>query len=165
MRGLLDDPHRRHLLLTLLVGAGLAAYLTGSIRSVYGFDLAMLLALGGGFPIYFGAASALTRRKMSADLAVSLAAFAALYVGYVKADPEMYAVAAEVILIMLIGEALEHFAVDRGPLGPRGRLADGGVKIVADGTPLYRDRGKNFLPHRQEVLANKFQETGAECLH
>ena len=28
----------------LLTGAGLAAYLTGSVRSIYDFDLAMLLA-------------------------------------------------------------------------------------------------------------------------
>ena len=31
MHQLLSDPHRRHFLLTLLSGAGLAAYLTGTI--------------------------------------------------------------------------------------------------------------------------------------
>jgi cation transport ATPase len=113
----LDDPHRRHFLLTLLVGLGLGAYLTGSIESIYGFDLAMLLALGGGFPIYLAAAAALAERKISADLAVSLAAAAALYVGWAERDPTMYAVAAEVIFIMLIGDALEHFAVDRTRTG------------------------------------------------
>jgi len=116
MLSILHDPHRRHLALTLLVGAGLAAYLTGSIRAVYGFDLALLLALVGGFPIYLEAVTALGRRKISADLAVSLAAFAALYIG-------QYAVAAEVILIMLIGEALEHFAVDRTRTGIAALLA------------------------------------------
>ena len=116
MLNFLDDPHRRHLLLTLLVGAGLAAYLTGSIESIYGFDLALILALVGGFPIYFEALSALAKRKISADLAVSLAALAALYI-------EQYAVAAEVILIMLIGEALEHFAVDRTRSGIAALLA------------------------------------------
>ncbi len=113
MPSLLSDPHRRHLLLTLLVGAGLAVYLIGWFPSILGLDLAMLLALGGGMPIYFDALSALARRKMSANLAVSLAAFAALYVGYAQQDPSMYAVAAEVILIVLIGETLEHFAVGR----------------------------------------------------
>ena len=116
MRDLFHDPHRRHLALTLLVGAGLAAYLTGSIEAIYGFDLALLLALVGGFPIYSEAVIALGRRKISADLAVSLAAFAALYIG-------QYAVAAEVILIMLIGEALEHFAVDRTRTGIAALLA------------------------------------------
>ncbi|MFH1268186.1 MAG: cation-translocating P-type ATPase family protein [Planctomycetota bacterium] len=116
MRDLFADPHRRHFLLTLLVGVGLAAYLTGSITSIYGFDLALVLALVGGFPIYFEAISALARRKISADLAVSLAAVAALYI-------EQYAVAAEVIFIMLIGSALEHFAVDRTRTGIAALLA------------------------------------------
>jgi Cu+-exporting ATPase len=123
MFNVLDDPHRRHLLLTLLVGLGLAAYVTGSVESIYGFDLAMVLTLVGGFPIYFGALSALAKRKISADLAVSLAAFAALYVAYQARDPGMYAVAAEVIFIMLIGEALEHFAVDRTRAGIASLLA------------------------------------------
>ena len=39
----LYNPHRRHFLLTLLVGAGLAAYVSGSVATVYGFDLALLL--------------------------------------------------------------------------------------------------------------------------
>ena len=113
---MLEDPHRRQLLLTLFVGLGLVVYLTGSIESIYGFDLALVLALVGGFPIYFEAAGALLRRKISADLAVSLAAFAALYIG-------QYAVAAEVILIMLVGETLEHFAIDRTRTGIQTRRA------------------------------------------
>jgi hypothetical protein len=52
MRYLLSDPHRLHLLLTLLSGAGLAAYLSGAVVAVFGFDLAMLVALVGGMPIY-----------------------------------------------------------------------------------------------------------------
>ncbi|MBM4017259.1 MAG: cation-translocating P-type ATPase family protein [Planctomycetes bacterium] len=103
---LIYDPHRRHLALTVLVGAALAAYLTGSVTGVYGFDLALVAALAGGFPIFLGAARTLARRQISADLAVGLAALAALYIG-------QYAVAAEVVFIMLIGEALEHFAVGR----------------------------------------------------
>ncbi len=123
MFDILDDPHRRHLLLTLLVGLGLGAYLTGSIESIYGFDLAVLLTLGGGFPIHLAAVVALRQGKLSADLAVSLAAFAALFLGFVERDPTMYAVAAEVIFIMLIGEALEHFAVGRTRTGIAALLA------------------------------------------
>jgi len=98
----------------VLVAAALVAYLTGTIETIYGFDLAMLAALVGGFPIYSSALAALARKQISADLAVSLAAFAALYLGYTGGYSEnMYLVAAEVILIMLIGEALEHYAIDR----------------------------------------------------
>ena len=98
----------------MLVAVALVAYLTGTIDAIYGFDLAMLAALVGGFPIYSSALLALARKQISADLAVSLAAFAALYLGYTGEYSEnMYLVAAEVILIMLIGEALEHYAIDR----------------------------------------------------
>ncbi len=114
MFGLFQDPHRRHLLLTLVVGAGLLAYVTGTLRSIFDFDLAMLLALVGGFPTYSGAVSGLARRKITADLAVSLAAMAALWVGWRGDDPSSwFLVAAEVIFIMLVGESLEDFAIGR----------------------------------------------------
>ena len=51
----LRDEHRRHLALTALVAVGLALYLTGVLKSVLGFDPALLLALVGGFPIYYKA--------------------------------------------------------------------------------------------------------------
>ncbi len=100
------NPHHRHLLLTVLTGAGLVAYISGSVVSIYGFNLAMILALVGGFPVYFGAVRWLLKWKITADLAVALAAFAALGIGE-------YLVAAEVIFIMLIGESLENFAIGR----------------------------------------------------
>ena len=101
---MLHNPHHRHLLLTIVVGVGLLAYATGSIEAVSGFDIAMVLALVGGFPIYYGAVRWLLRGKITADLAVTLAAVAALAI-------QEYLVAAEVIFIMLIGEALENFAI------------------------------------------------------
>ena len=114
MIGILRDPHLRHRALTALIAVALVAYMTGTIEAIYGFDLAMLAALVGGFPIYSSALTSLARKQISADLAVSLAAFAALYLGYTGEYSEnMYLVAAEVILIMLIGEALEHYAIDR----------------------------------------------------
>ena len=103
---MLRNAHHRHLLLTVLTGAGLVAYISKAVVSVYGFDLAMILALVGGFPVYYGAARWLLKRKITADLAVALAAFAALWIGE-------YLVAAEVIFIMLIGESLENFAIGR----------------------------------------------------
>ncbi|RMF94836.1 MAG: cation-translocating P-type ATPase, partial [Planctomycetota bacterium] len=113
---LFGDPHRRHFLLTVLVGAGLAAYVTGSVRALSGFDLALILALVGGYPIFATALGSLFRRKITADLAVALAALAALWIG-------QYDVAAEVIFIMLIGESLEHYAVGRTRAGVASLLA------------------------------------------
>jgi Cu+-exporting ATPase len=114
MFALFQDPYRRHLLLTVAVGAGLLAYVTGTLRSIYDFDLAMLLALVGGYPTYSGAVHGLLRRKITADLAVSLAAMAALWVGWRGDNPSSwFLVAAEVIFIMLVGESLEEFAIGR----------------------------------------------------
>ena len=45
MTSLLADPHRRHLALTVLVSAGLAAYLADAVTTVYGFNVALILAL------------------------------------------------------------------------------------------------------------------------
>ena len=123
MFAFLADSHRRHLLLTLAVGVGLVAYVTGAARSIYDFDLAMLLALIGGFPTYSGAVTGLLRRKMTADLAVALAAMAALWVGWRGNDPSSwFLVAAEVIFIMLVGESLEDFAIGRTRSGIAGLL-------------------------------------------
>ena len=141
MIDLLENEHRRHLALTIGVAAGLAAYLTGSVRSVHGFDLAMLLALVGGFPIYFNAVSGLARLRMSADLAVSLAALAALAIG-------QYAVAAEVVLIMLIGEALENFAVGRTRSGIAALLA-----LRPQEARVRRDERERVVP-ADDISAN-----------
>jgi hypothetical protein len=69
------DSHRRHLLLTLAVGAGLLAYVSGAVRMVYDFDLAMLLALVGGYPTYAGALSGLMLRKIYAYFVFALDVF------------------------------------------------------------------------------------------
>ncbi|MFZ5831989.1 MAG: cation-translocating P-type ATPase family protein [Planctomycetota bacterium] len=116
LRSLLENPHRRHLALTLLVALGLGLYLTGAVRSVYGFDLALVLTFIGGFPVFYESLRNLFARRISADVAVSLAALAAVYIGE-------YAVAAEVMLIMLIGEALEHYAIGRTRSGIAALLA------------------------------------------
>ncbi len=93
-----------------LVGAGLLAYITGRWRAVAGWDAALLLTLAGGWPIYWRAASQLVRGRLTADLAVALAALGALYIGQPLA-------AAEVVFIMLLGELLEEATVARTRAG------------------------------------------------
>ena len=84
----------------------------------------MLLALVGGFPTYSAAVNGLLRRKITADLAVSLAAMAALWIGWRGADPSAwFLVAAEVIFIMLVGESLEDFAIGHTRSGIASLLA------------------------------------------
>jgi Cu+-exporting ATPase len=106
----------RHLALVACVGAGLAAYLTGRLRTVAGIDLAVILTLAGGFPVFWDAASSLARGRISAELAVAIAAVAALTIG-------QSLVAAEVVFILLVGEALEAWTVGRTRAGIGALLA------------------------------------------
>lgn len=145
MFGFLADPHRRHLLLTLCVGAGLLAYVTGSVRTVYDFDLAMLLALVGGYPTYSGALTGLIHRKITADLAVSLAAMAALWMGWRSPDASSwFLVAAEVIFIMLVGESLEDLAIRR----TRSGIAAAGTSAAYGPSPPERSRTRSACAGR-----------------
>jgi Cu+-exporting ATPase len=89
-----------------VVGLLLLLNVLGWFRTLWGVNTAILLTLIGGYKIFFEALRGLLGRKISADLAVAIAAIAALCI-------EQYAAAAEVIFIMLIGECLESFAVDR----------------------------------------------------
>ncbi len=101
-----DHHFRAHLVLTGAVGALLLLNWLGIVKTVYGWDTAIFLAVLGGYRIYYEALTGLIKREISADLAVAIAALGALYIGE-------YFVAAEVIFIMLVGEALEDFAVGR----------------------------------------------------
>lgn len=89
-----------------LVAAALLAYVTGRWSTAAGLDAGLLITLIGGYPIFSRAWMELLHGRLSADLAVSLAALGALYIGQPTA-------AAEVMLIMLIGEALEAETVSR----------------------------------------------------
>ena len=101
-----DHHFRFHLALTATVGALLLLNWFGLFRTIYGWDTAIFLAVIGGYRIFYEALSGVLKREISADLAVAIAALGALYIG-------QYFVAAEVIFIMLVGEALEDFAVGR----------------------------------------------------
>ncbi|MBI5687777.1 MAG: cation-translocating P-type ATPase family protein [Verrucomicrobia bacterium] len=88
------------------IGALLALYWLGWIKNVGLFDIAVLIALVGGYKIFGDAVWGLLHGKISSDLAIAIAACAALAIG-------QYFAAAEVIFIMLVGGWLEELAVDR----------------------------------------------------
>lgn len=73
---------------------------------LFGVHPVAVLVLLGGYQIFREAVAGLLKLRISADLAVAIAAVAALVIG------ENFA-AAEVIFIMLIGGGLEELAVDR----------------------------------------------------
>ncbi|MFA0750324.1 MAG: hypothetical protein SLRJCFUN_000727 [Candidatus Fervidibacter sp.] len=89
------------------VGVGILLNALGIFKTIPGtnLDTAVLLTVIGGWRIFYESfAELLLHRRIGADLAVSIAAIAALLIGE-------YLAAAEVIFIMLIGGALEHYAV------------------------------------------------------
>jgi HflK protein len=88
------------------VGALLLLYVLGYFKTLFGIDIAVIIAVLAGYRIFFNAISALLERKISADLAICIAVIAALIVGE-------YAAAAEAMFIMLVGEGLESYAAGR----------------------------------------------------
>jgi len=120
------------------IGLGLLLNLSGLFKTVAGVDTAALLALLAGYRTFYNSIAALLERKLSADLAISIAVVAALAVGE-------YLAAAEAMFIMLIGEALEEFAAHRTEsairqfveqLPRRARLLRDGVEIEVDAASL-----------------------------
>ncbi len=91
---------------TAVVGVLLLLNLVGVFRSVLGIDTAIFLALLAGYKTFYRAISELFERRISADLAIVIAAFAALAIGE-------YLAAAEAMFIMLLGEGLEAWAAGR----------------------------------------------------
>ncbi len=102
-------------LLSLLVGLLLLAdFLIGiidepawlSYRTLFGFRLALLSAVLGGARILYQTLEALFEGRIGADLALTIAALAAIVLGE-------YETASLVVFIALCGESIEGFTVDR----------------------------------------------------
>ncbi|MBI1358027.1 MAG: FtsH protease activity modulator HflK [Acidobacteria bacterium] len=91
---------------TALVGVLLLLNFTGWFDTLFGIDTALFLTLIAGYKTFYRAISDLLDRKISADLAIVIAAFAATLVGE-------YLAAAEAMFIMLVGEGLEAWAAGR----------------------------------------------------
>src|SRR5438445_8095714 len=89
--------------LIAFVAGMLALYASGILPQIFGIDTALVVALAGGYSIFWDSLSRLRKGKIGGDLAVTIAAFAAIAIG-------QFAAAAEVVLIMLIGTALEGLA-------------------------------------------------------
>lgn len=88
------------------LGVLLLLNLTGAMRTVYGFDTAILITAVAGYKTFYNTISALLEREISADVALCVAVIAALSVGEYRA-------AAEAMFIVMVGETLESFAAGR----------------------------------------------------
>ncbi len=91
---------------TAFVGLLLLLNVTGLFRYIFGIDTAIFLTLLAGYKTFYRAIGELLEKRISADLAICVAAVAALSVGE-------YLAAAEAMFIMLLGEGLEAYAAGR----------------------------------------------------
>jgi len=123
------------------VGVLLLLNWLGTFKTIFGLDTAILLTLIAGYKIFFNAIAGLLERKISADLAIAIAAIAGLAVGE-------YLAAAEVMFIMVIGEGLEAYAAGRtgaaiaklaALLPRRGRVRRHGQELEVAPEEIRRD--------------------------
>src|SRR5262249_61175482 len=85
---------------------GFGAELPAGTNLIFGIRYALIAAIIGGARILYGSIESLADGKLGADLALAIACVAAIMIG----EP---LVAAEVVLIGLIGECLESFTFAR----------------------------------------------------
>ena len=105
LRRLISDNASEYRLAAAL-GVLLVLNLTGALKTVFGVDTAIVITLAAGYKTFYNSISALMERRISADIALCVAVFAALSVG-------QYLASAEAMFIVLVGETLESFAAGR----------------------------------------------------
>lgn len=118
-----------YIALCVAVGVLLLLYLLGVVRTVAGIDLALILTLVAGYPLIRHAILDLLQGHFSSHLTIAIAAGAAVWIGE-------YFAAAEVMFIMLIGEGIEHWTVDRAKGAIAGFVASQPeqARVLRDGT-------------------------------
>ena len=84
----------------------IASWALSNVNPFISNTIAIIAVIVGGYPIYTGAARTLLIPDLNVEILITIAAIASIFVG-------AYREAAMVILIMLIGETLEHAAVRR----------------------------------------------------
>src|SRR5271169_909720 len=89
-----------------IVGVLLLLNLTGTFKTIFGLDTAIIVTLLAGYKTFYNSISALFEKRISADLALCVAVIAALSVGE-------YLAAAEAMFIVMVGETLESYAAGR----------------------------------------------------
>jgi Cu+-exporting ATPase len=142
------DDHRPLYVFTAVLGVLIAAdvVLGGlggeSWRAPLGVSWAWIAAVLGGARIVYGALEALFQSRIGADFALAQACVAAIVLG----EPF---VAAEVVFIALVGEALEAITADRA-FRAIGRLFDQAPKVAR----VRRDGQEIEMPADQVVVGD-----------
>ncbi len=132
------------------VGVLLLLYLLGVVRTVAGIDLALILTLVAGYPLIRHAILDLLQGHFSSHLTIAVAAGAAVWIGE-------YFAAAEVMFIMLIGEGIEHWTVDRAKGAIAGFVASQPeqARVLRDGREQLVALGEVEIGDLVRVLAGE----------
>ena len=132
------------------VGVLLLLYLLGVVRTVAGIDLALILTLVAGYPLIRHAILDLLQGHFSSHLTIAVAAGAAVWIGE-------YFAAAEVMFIMLIGEGIEHWTVDRAKGAIAGFVASQPeqARVLRDGREELVALGEVEIGDLVRVLAGE----------
>ena len=132
------------------VGVLLLLYLLGVVRTVAGIDLALILTLVAGYPLIRHAILDLLGGHFSSHLTIAIAAGAAVWIGE-------YFAAAEVMFIMLIGEGIEHWTVDRAKGAIAGFVASQPeqARVLRDGREELVALGEVEIGDLVRVLAGE----------
>src|ERR1700681_142235 len=127
--------------LAAIVGSLLLLNVSGTFKTIFGLDTAILVTLLAGYKTFYNSISALLEKTVSADVALCIAVIAALSVG-------AYLAAAEAMFIVMVGENLESYAAGRTEAAiarfvaqlPRiARLIRGGREEEVDAATLVAD--------------------------
>lgn len=115
---------------------GVSGRWDGAVTSLFGYDLAVILTFAAGRGIFWQAITNLLQFRLTGNLAVGLAALAALYVG--RSNPLYYLAAFEVVFIMRVGGLLEVLAVEttRSAVAKLGELFPSQARVLREGGPV-----------------------------
>ncbi len=139
-----------YIALCVAVGVLLLLYLLGVVRTVAGIDMALILTLVAGYPLIRHAILDLLQGHFSSHLTIAIAAGAAVWIGE-------YFAAAEVMFIMLIGEGIEHWTVDRAKGAIAGFVASQPeqARVLRDGREELVALGEVEIGDLVRVLAGE----------
>jgi HflK protein len=136
--------------LTASAVAVVALNATGFVTNIIGIDTALIVALAGGYPLVARAVAALKERRVSYDVTIAIAAIVAVAV-------REYVAAAEVVLIVLIGDALEHWAMHRADAAIANLLS-----VQPDRASVIRDGREQIIPAVDVRLTDRVIVRGGE---
>jgi Cu+-exporting ATPase len=128
----------------------LVANAAGVVTHVFGLDTALLVAVLGAYPLAIRAGRALRARQISYDVTIAVAALIAALAGEFLA-------AAEVVIIVLVGDALEHWAMHRAE-----RAIAGLMSLQPDRATVVRDGREQVVPATDVRLSDRVVVRGGE---